>query len=178
MTDETIFEQETADETAEANAADESAALSLEDQLAAAQAEATDFQDRWLRSQAEFANARKRMEKQRVQSYQNATGDLAAKLLPIIDDFDRAVANVPADIAADGWFEGIQLVYRKMGTVLEGFSVQPIAAVGEPFDPNLHEAISQEPSDEYESGTVVRELQKGYMVGDRVIRPSLVSVAQ
>jgi molecular chaperone GrpE len=109
---------------------------------------------------------------------QRATGDMAARLLPVMDDFDRAMDNVPEAISADSWFEGLQLVQRKLFTILEGMNVQLIEAVGHPFDPNLHEAIMQEASDEYESGTVTRELQKGYMLGDRVIRPSLVYVAE
>ncbi len=150
----------------------------LEEQLAAAQAEAAQNLDGWMRVQAEFANARKRMDKQRLEIQQRATADMAAKLLPVVDDFERALETVPEAISADGWFEGIQLVYRKMTNILEGMNVKVIEAVGQPFDPNHHEAIMQEASDEHESGTVTRELQKGYMLGDRVIRPSLVYVAE
>jgi molecular chaperone GrpE len=150
----------------------------LEEQLEAAQAEAAKNLDGWMRTQAEFANARKRMEKQRLEIQQRATGDMAARLLPVLDDFDRAMENVPEAIGADGWFEGIQLVQRKLFAILEGMNVQPIEAVGQVFDPNVHEAIMQEASDDYESGIVTRELQKGYMLGDRVIRPSLVYVAE
>lgn len=186
MNDETVMNETASDETiaensgngAETAAAPEvETAPSMEEQLQAAQAEAEEFRDRWMRAQAEFANARKRMDKERVQTYQNARIDLTAKLLPILDDFERAMENVPDTIAADSWFEGIELVNRKLFTILEGMDVKQIEAVGEPFDPNLHEAINQEPSDEYESGTVVRELQKGYMLGDRVVRPSLVIIA-
>lgn len=156
----------------------ESAPPSLAEQLASAQAEAEDYKDRWLRSQAEFANARKRMEKERLDLYAMATTEVMRKLLPILDDFDRAMENTPADVAQESWLEGIQLVQRKLQSVLENFNVSAIEAVGQPFDPNLHEAITQEPSDEYESGTVCRELQKGYKIGDRVIRPSLVAVVE
>jgi molecular chaperone GrpE len=152
--------------------------LTLEEQLAAAQAEAARNLDGWQRTQAEFANARKRFEKQRTEANNNATADVIAKVLPVIDDFDRALGNVPEAITKDGWFEGIQLVHRKLNTILEHFNVVPIEAVGQTFDPALHEALMQEPSDEYESGTVTRELQKGYKVGERVIRPSLVYVAE
>lgn len=157
---------------------DETEEPTIEQQLESAMAEAADYKDRWMRGQAEFANARKRMEKQRVQNYQNTMADLAAKILPAIDDFDRAVENVPDAISADSWFEGMQLVHKKLANILESFDVKTIEAVGEPFDPNFHEAITMEPSDEYESGVVIRELQKGYIVGDRVIRPSLVIVSQ
>jgi molecular chaperone GrpE len=153
-------------------------ALSLEEQLALAQEEAARNLDGWLRAKAEFANARKRMEKQRAETYVNATANAVAGLLPVMDDFERALASAPGGIAESDWYEGVKLVYRKLETTLEGFNVEPIPAVGEPFDPNFHEALSQEPSQEYESGVVTQELQKGYKLGDRVIRPSLVYVAE
>ncbi|MCL4263264.1 MAG: nucleotide exchange factor GrpE [Anaerolineae bacterium] len=150
----------------------------LEEQLAAAQAEAADYKDRWLRGQAEFANARKRMEKERIELYGMATADVIKKLLPVLDDFERALANVPENIRENPWLEGIDLVQRKLFNILENLNVTPIEAVGQPFDPNWHEAITQEPTDEYKSGHICRELQKGYKIGDRVIRPSLVAVAE
>ena len=149
----------------------------IEEQLAAAQAEAEDYKDRWLRSQAEFANARKRMEKQRLDIYTNATANVIEKLLPIVDDFERAMESLPGEIRENSWLEGMQLVQRKLLATLENFNVTPIEAVGEPFDPNLHEALTQEPTDEFESGVVCRVMQTGYKIGDRVIRPSLVVVA-
>lgn len=151
---------------------------SLEEQLAAAQAEAAKNLDGWMRAQAEFANARKRLEKQRVEAYINATADAAMRLLPVLDDFERALENVPAEIADDSWLEGILLVQRKLMGILESFNVRPIEAVGQPFDPNYHEALSQEEADGVESGVITRELQKGYTIGDRVLRPSLVYVAR
>ncbi|GIK58554.1 MAG: nucleotide exchange factor GrpE [Chloroflexi bacterium] len=154
------------------------AAPTLEEQLATAQAEAADYKDRWLRSQAEFANARKRMEKERIELYSMATADVIKKLLPVLDDFERALNTVPDSIRDNAWLEGIDLVQRKLFTILENFNVTPIEAVGQPFDPNWHEAITQEPADEYKSGDICRELQKGYKIGDRVIRPSLVAVAE
>jgi molecular chaperone GrpE len=147
------------------------------EQLAAAQAEAEDYKDRWMRSQAEFANARKRMEKQRLETYSNATATVIEKLLPIVDDFERAMESLPAEISENSWLEGIQLVQRKLAATLDNFNVTAIEAIGEPFDPNLHEAITQEPTEEFESGAVCRVLQTGYKIGDRVIRPSLVVVA-
>jgi molecular chaperone GrpE len=131
-----------------------------------------------MRAQAEFANARKRLEKQRAEAYVNSTANLAARLLPVLDDFERALENVPPEIAGSSWLEGIGLVQRKLAAILESFNVTPIDAVGQPFDPNYHEALSQEASDELESGHVTRELQKGYKIGDRVLRPSLVYVAE
>ncbi len=195
MNDETVFEEqiksneqgsqdshiETADavETSVETENEEPASPpSLEEQLENAQAEALDYKDRWMRGQAEFSNARKRMDKQRIQTYQNATAELAAKILPAIDDFERAMDNVPLEINENDWFEGLQLVQRKFATILEGINVTTIDAIGQQFDPNWHEAIMQEASDEFESGVVTKELQKGYKIDDRVIRPSLVCVAQ
>lgn len=152
-------------------------APSLEDQLAEAKATAAANLEGWQRTLAEFANARKRMDKQRAEAYTSATADAASKLLPIIDDFDRAIANVPSTIATDGWFEGLRLIQKKLTGILENANIERIATVGQPFDPNVHEAILQEPSDEHESGIIIRELQSGYKVGDRVIRPALVCVA-
>ncbi len=151
--------------------------LSLEDELAAARTEAARNLDGWQRTQAEFANARKRFEKQRVEAYVNANVELVAKLLPLLDDFERALESVPAGERDTPLVSGVGLVYRKMQSVLEDLNVEVIAAVGEAFDPNLHEALSQEPSDQYGSGTVVREMRRGYRLGDRVIRPSMVTVA-
>jgi molecular chaperone GrpE len=152
--------------------------LSLEAQLEAATAEAAKNLDGWMRTQAEFANARKRLEKQRTEIYRNATVDIVARLLPILDDFARALDDVPDGLKEHSWLEGMRLVQRKMLGILESFKVTPIEAVGQAFDPNFHEAIMKEDSEEYESGVVTKELLQGYQLGDRVIRPSLVYVAE
>jgi molecular chaperone GrpE len=174
---EAVETAETEEETAVSEEEQEKP-LTIEEQLAAAQEEAAKNLDGWMRAQAEFANARKRMEKQRAETYLNAYADFITKLLPVLDDFERALDAVPEEIAGNSWLEGIQLVQRKLLGILDGMNVKPIEAVGETFDPMFHEAIMQEPTDEYESGTVSKELQKGYQLGDRVIRPSLVYVAE
>lgn len=161
-----------------AGLAAEAVEASPEDELAAARAEAARNLDGWQRTQAEFANARKRFEKQRAEAYVNANADLVAKLLPLIDDFERALATVPAGVQGDAWLAGVNLVYRKMIAILEEMGVELIPALGAPFDPNLHEALGHEPSDEYESGAVAREMRRGYRLGERTIRPSLVMVAE
>ncbi|WP_374689429.1 nucleotide exchange factor GrpE [Promineifilum sp.] len=159
------------------DAAETATGAPLEEQLAAAQAEAARYLDGWQRTQAEFANARKRFDKQRAEAYASANADLVGKLLPLIDDLERAVSSAPESVQRDPWFAGVGLVYRKMMSTLEELGVQPIPAVGEPFDPNWHEALSPEPSNEHDSGTIVRELRRGYRLGDQVVRPSLVTVA-
>jgi len=151
---------------------------SLEEQLAAARAEAARNLDGWQRTQAEFANARKRFEKQRVEVFTSVNADLVVKLLPLIDDFERALASAPDSIQNDPWLAGVTLIYRKMLAILEDMNVQVIPAEGEVFDPNVHEALSSERSAGHPSGTIVREMRRGYRLGDRVIRPSLVTVAE
>jgi molecular chaperone GrpE len=152
--------------------------LSVEEQLALAEAEAAKNMDSLLRAQAELSNARKRFEKQQLLVYTNANADLVTKLLPALDDFGRAIESVPDNIREDSWFEGIELVQRKFLGILESLNVKEIEAVGQLFDPNVHDALAQEPSDEYESGIVTREMIKGYQIGDKVVRPSLVFVAE
>lgn len=153
------------------------APVSLEEQLAQAQADAAANLEGWQRTLAEFANARKRMERQRVEAHSYATTEVINKLLPVIDDFERALNNIPSAIGDNSWFDGLKLVYKKLTSILEGANIERIVTVGELFDPNFHEAILQESSDEYESGYIIRELQSGYKLGDRVIRPALVVVA-
>ncbi|HSH03218.1 MAG TPA: nucleotide exchange factor GrpE [Anaerolineae bacterium] len=164
-------------EDAEEEVEETTTELSFEEKLAAAEAKAAENLEGWQRSIAELANARKRFNTQTQASYQNATIELVKKLLPVLDDLDRAMANAPEAIATDDWFKGIELLPRKINNIFEGLKIERIEALGQPFDPNFHEAISMEPSDEYESGHVVRELLPGYKVGDRVIRASLVYVA-
>ena len=157
---------------------EEMAEQTIEEQLAAAQAESAKNLDGWQRALADLSNARKRFDRQTQLSFTNATVDVVGKLLPVMDDFDRALQNVPEEIADNSWFEGLDGVMRKMDRILESIKAERIPSVGEPFDPNVHEALSTEPSDEYESGVITRELQGGYRIGDRVIRPALVYVAE
>ncbi len=152
-------------------------AVSLEERLEEAEAQAAEYLDGWQRARAEFANAKKRLEKSRVEARRNATVEVIGKLLPVLDDFERALENVPDEIAEDGWFEGIALIDRKLHDILKSENIERIDTVGKPFDPNLHEAVLQEESDEYESGVVIKELQSGYKLDERVIRPAMVIVA-
>jgi molecular chaperone GrpE len=184
VTDETLKteeaatpEKETTGPAENGDRVDTAVEPTLEEQLEALEAESARNLDSLLRAQAELSNARKRFEKQRAMTYVNANAELAAKLLPIIDDFERALGSVPVEISEDGWYSGIELVYRKFNSVLEGMGAQPIEAVGQMFDPNYHEALGIDETDEFESGVVSREMQRGYQLGDRVVRPSLVYVA-
>jgi molecular chaperone GrpE len=149
----------------------------LENTLAEAEVKAAEYLDGWQRARAEFANARKRLERERADAHSRAAIDHAKKVLPVIDDFDRALSNVPENVEQDTWFEGIQLVNRKIHSILQELRVESIEAVGQPFDPNYHEALSLQEVDGVESGIVVEEIQSGFRLGDKVIRPALVNVA-
>ena len=149
----------------------------LRNQLKEMELQAAEYLEGWQRSRAEFANARKRLEKQRSTAYQNATSDFAAKMLPLLDDFGRAIDSVPEEIESNQWYEGIELVHKKLVAILEILNLEIIEAVGKPFDPNIHEALTLIEAEGVESGVIVEEIQVGYRLGDRVIRPSLVNVA-
>lgn len=157
-------------------APDTSSALEeLQKQLTAVQAQAAEYKDGWQRSVADFQNYKRRMDAESAGTYNNAVGNIVKRYLPILDDLERALAHRPADLP---WANGIELIYRKLQTILENEGVKRIEAEGQPFDPNFHEAIGQEPADGVESGTVIGVVQQGYMIGERVIRPALVRVAQ
>ncbi len=147
----------------------------LINQLKEAEAKIIEYKDGWARSQAEFQNYRKRIERDNEMMYASMKGDIIKKVLPALDDLERALANRPAD---DAWASGVELIARKMQNILEGEGLKRIDAKGKPFDPNFHEAISHEPNEEVESEHVIDVVQNGYMLGERVIRPALVRVAQ
>lgn len=147
---------------------------SLRRELADARAKAAENLDGWQRALAEFQNFKKRVERDRAADQAMMKSDLIRKVLPILDDLERALANRPVDSA---WSDGIELIQRKLLATLEAEGVRRIDAEGAAFDPNIHEAISQEPTDGAESGTVVAVTLQGYTLGDRVIRPAQVKVA-
>ncbi|MEW5827500.1 MAG: nucleotide exchange factor GrpE [Chloroflexota bacterium] len=148
----------------------------LEARLAEAESKSAEYLDGWQRARAEFMNYKNRIERDQALTAEMMRAQNIKKFLPVIDDLERALANRPAE--AEAWVEGIELVYRKLLAVLDGEGVKRIEAEGQPFDPNLHEAISMEPVDGFESGQVIGVVQAGYKLGDRVIRPAMVRVAQ
>lgn len=147
----------------------------LKAQLGEAQAKTQEYLDALQRERADFLNYRRRMEAEKEQTGRWTSGETIRKLLPVFDDLERALANRPA---SEPWVNGVELVYRKFQSILEKEGITRMEAEGKPFDPNLHEAIMQEPSETHESGTVISVLQQGYLHGDRVLRPALVKVAQ
>lgn len=135
--------------------------------------------DGWQRARAEFANYKKRQEQQNAEVRAFATLELVRRLLPILDDFDRALKTMPSSLAQLTWVEGVMLIHRKLQVILEAEGVKPIEVKpGDVFDPNLHEAVSQDEAEGIESGHIIEELQKGYTMNNRVIRPTLVRVAK
>jgi molecular chaperone GrpE len=146
-------------------------------ELEQARAKEAEYLDGWQRARAELANARKRFERERQQSYANAKADMLTRLLPIVDDFGRAVEILPPDIEGLTWVEGVLLVQRKLQSLLDQDGVVPIEAVDQEFDPLFHQAVTYEPSEKVAMGCVIEELQTGYRMGDRVLRPSMVRVS-
>ena len=133
--------------------------------------------DGWQRSRAEFDNYRRRTQKQLADSKLQGAMDAFAKILPVIDDFERAFSNIPVELEDNSWVSGTALILKNIQKVLDEFNIEVIDPVGEEFDPNLHEAIGMDDSSDYDSGMVTTTLQKGYKNGDKILRPALVRVA-
>ena len=132
--------------------------------------------DQVKRQMAEFDNFRKRTEKEKSQMYEIGAKSIIEKVLPVVDNFERGLAAVPEENKEDAFVDGMNKIYKQLMTMLEEADVKPIEAVGKEFDPNLHNAVMQTESDEYESGIVAQELQKGYTYRDSVVRHSMVAV--
>jgi len=153
--------------------------LTLEEQLEQAQQEAAANLDRWQRAVAELANFKRRQEEQRKLLRDQIKADVLEGVISALDDMELAFQNVPENLDGQliGWVEGFRLVQRKLDKTLEDQNVMPIGTTGE-FDPNFHEAVSYEDSEEHQEGQIIGELRKGYQIGNRVIRPALVRVAK
>jgi len=147
-------------------------------QLELAQQDAAESKAGWQRTAADYSNYRRRTEQDREANLGLANEALLAKLLPIADDFDRAIAQKPDELAKAPWVDGIVAIDRKLRQLLDSEGLTPIEAVGQPFDPHQHEAIVQEETSKVPEGTITAELQRGYRLRDRVLRPSLVAVAK
>jgi molecular chaperone GrpE len=145
----------------------------LQQDLDEAKAKAQEYLESWQRAQADFANFKKRLEMDKSEAIKYANAGLILKILPVLDDFKRAVEHVPAAMAEDPWVGGINGIARKLETALETAGVSPIKAQGECFDPSVHEAVGCMNG---KDGMVIQELQKGYTLNDRILRPSRVMV--
>jgi molecular chaperone GrpE len=174
----------TVDDTAETAAPPPDAATApadllaqLQDELEAARHKAQEYSDGWQRERADFVNYRKRVERDLRDMQKNAAADTLMLLLPTLDDFERATAHVPDDLRQQPWVEGIVAIQRKLQKTLEEQGITMLDPVGDVFDPARHEAIAVDNSTDIPSGHVTATLQKGYLYGDRVLRPALVRVA-
>ena len=151
-------------------------------ELKRVEAENAELKDQLTRRQADFENYRKRVERERTETYNRVVADVAAKLLPVVDNLKRALeAEATVESSESDEFRhflsGVDLIYKQLNGVLDGLGVKPIAAVGEQFDPHIHEAVVTEATDDYEPDTVMQEIVAGYRLGDKLIRPALVKVA-
>jgi molecular chaperone GrpE len=135
------------------------------------------LQDRLLRTAAEFDNFRKRVERERREHQEYATNDVLRELLPILDNFERAL-QAPVEGDVDAYRTGIEMIHRQMLDLLRKRGVTPIEALGADFDPNLHQAVIHEISSAHREGEVMQELQRGYKLGERLLRPAMVKVAK
>lgn len=147
------------------------------DELEKAKGEAAEYLEQLQRSQAQFANYKKRVEREREEFVGLANAALISKLMPILDDCERAQQTVPDNLQGLTWVEGIFLIERRLRMMLEQEGLEEIEAIGKKFDPELHHAAVREETTEYEEDTIISELQKGYRLNDRVLRPSMVRVA-
>ena len=146
------------------------------------QAALSEAQEGIARRQADFENYRKRIERERSESHNRVVADVARKLLPVVDNLGRALDAEKTVESSESkefrhFLHGVQLISKQLNDVLESLGIQPIASVGERFDPHIHEAVVTEPSDKYEPDTVTEELARGYRIGDRLLRPAMVKVA-
>jgi molecular chaperone GrpE len=156
--------------------------IATRSELKRIEAENAELKDRLARRQADFENYRKRVERERTETYNRVVADVATKLLPVLDNLKRALeaeASVESSESDEfrHFLSGVDLIYKQLNGVLDALGVKPIAAVGEPFNPHIHEAVVTEATDDYEPDTVMQEIVAGYRLGDKLIRPALVKVA-
>jgi len=152
--------------------------LQLRDELEAEKAKANEYLEQWRRAAADFANFKRRSEQERSDMAKLFNESLVRSLLPVLDNFERALASMPEDFKSNSWSEGVGLTEKALRAALEKEGLHAIDALGQKFDPNLHEAVAHDVSDEHEEDSVIEEFQRGYRLHDRVIRPSMVKVSR
>lgn len=150
----------------------------LQAELDAAKAQADEYLDQWRRAAAQFSNYKKRIDKEQSEFTRLANATLITRLLPIIDDFERAFETLPPNLGGITWVEGLALIQRKLQLLLEQEGVEAMETEGEAFDPMLHQAVTYEDAEGFEEGQIIAEVQKGYRIGECVLRPSMVRVAR
>lgn len=150
----------------------------LRQELETVRAQAAEYLNGWQRTQAEFANYRKRQEAEFLERVRLNNAVLIARILPVLDDLERAIQTLPPGLQSLTWVDGIFLIKRKLEVILEAEGLKPIETVGKSFDPLYHEAVTYEDAPGYQEGQIIGEVQRGYMLGERVVRPALVRVAR
>ncbi len=168
-----VKEENNAEETVET--VEENKEPTMEEKLEEAQKQAKDNLDKYIRQLAEFENFRKRSNSEKTAMYSNGVRDTVEKLLPVIDNFERAVEA--ADDKEDPMYKGVEMILKQFMEILENLGVKEIPSKGEPFDPNVHSAVMHIDDESCDENVVVEVFQKGYTLGDKVIRPSMVKVA-
>lgn len=168
-----VKEENTTEETVET--VKENKESTMEEKLEEAQKQAKDNLDKYIRQLAEFENFRKRSNSEKTAMYSNGVRDTVEKLLPVIDNFERAVEA--ADDKEDPMYKGVEMILKQFMEILENLGVKEIPSKGEPFDPNVHSAVMHIDDESCDENVVVEVFQKGYTLGDKVIRPSMVKVA-
>ena len=168
-----VKEENTTEETVET--VEENKEPTMEEKLEEAQKQAKDNLDKYIRQLAEFENFRKRSNSEKTAMYSNGVRDTVEKLLPVIDNFERAVEA--ADDKEDPMYKGVEMILKQFMEILENLGVKEIPSKGEPFDPNVHSAVMHVDDESCDENVVVEVFQKGYTLGDKVIRPSMVKVA-
>lgn len=148
-----------------------------DNELAQTKAVAEEYYQRYLRIQADFDNFRRRTAREKEDITKYASAKFASKLLLVLDNFERAFVTEQAADKAESFMEGMQMIFRQLGQVLEQEGVQSMETIGQPFNPDFHQAVMTVETDEYEEGIVVEQLQKGYMLRDKVLRPATVKVS-
>lgn len=165
-------------ETAEKAGTDGKQLIALQEKLAESEAKAAEYLDGWQRAQAEFSNYKKRQMRDQDQMANEARSRVLKRHLEMVDDLELILKNKPHEGAGAEWAKGIELLYRKLQSFLEAEGLTRLDPLGDPFDANLHEAVTEEESEKHESGTVIEVLRPGYLLGDRVLRPASVKVAK
>jgi molecular chaperone GrpE len=154
----------------------------IEDELQKAKSERQELHDLLARRQADFDNYRKRTDRERAETYQRVAGEVAGQILPVLDNLQRACAAEASVEASESqefrnFLHGVELIAKQLNGVLESLGVAPVETVGQHFDPHLHEAVATEQTEEFEPDTITQEIQRGYRIGDRLLRPAMVKVA-
>ncbi|MFJ9497714.1 nucleotide exchange factor GrpE [Brevibacillus centrosporus] len=176
LSEEKMTQDPIAEEQAEAADTQESAEVNWEQEAAHWKAQAEEHQSRMLRAMADMDNLRRRVRKEQEDLAKYASQKIVEELLPILDNFERALAADKESMTVESLLTGVDMVHRQMVQVFEKEGLAAIAAKGQPFDPHVHQAVMQTQDPEFDSGVVVEELQKGYMFKDRVVRPAMVKV--